>query len=98
MSTIFMFFAVVGGTILVCQFVLTCVGFGHDAHGGDHGGGADHDAGSLDHDVSSTDGHDAHGHHGSTWLFSVISIRTMIAATTFFGLGGLLAQSMQARP
>ena len=99
MSMIFMFCAVAGGTVLVCQLVLTLVGFGgHEAHGGDHGLGADHDAGGLDHDVTSADGHDAHGEHGSTWLFSVISIRTLIAATTFFGLGGLLAESMQARP
>ncbi len=98
MSTLFTFCAVVGGTILVCQFVLTLVGFGgHELHLGDHGAGG-HDLAEMDHDVASPDGHDADGHHGSTWLFSVISIRTMIAATTFFGLGGMLAQSQQARP
>ncbi len=98
MSAIFMFCAVVGGTILVCQFVLTLVGFGgHGLHFGTDGTDVGHDLGGVDH-ADSPDGHDAHGHHGSTWLFSVISIRTLIAATTFFGLGGLLAQSLEARP
>jgi hypothetical protein len=91
MSALFVFCAVVGGTILICQLVMTLVGFSHDMHLETDGD----DLGEAVHDVASPDGHDAHGHHGSTWLFSVISIRTVVAATTFFGLGGLLAQSLQ---
>jgi hypothetical protein len=88
------FFAIVGGTILVCQLVLSLIGLGGE-HGGFDGGDAG-DAGSDfgGHDVASPDGHDAHGHHGSTWLFGVVSFRTLVAAATFFGLGGLLSDSL----
>lgn len=96
MTTVFLFCAVIGGTILVCQFILTLFGFaGDDLHGSDidvshdvHGSG----------ETASPDGHDAHGQHGSTWLFSIVSVRTLVAASTFFGLGGLLAESLAARP
>ena len=64
--------------------------FSADLHGetaGDHAGdghpGGDHPAGA------------AH-HHGSTWLFGVISFRTVVAALAFFGLAGLAAQSAEA--
>ena len=100
MTAIFVFCAVVGGTILVCQFVLTLVGFGHDV-------------GDLAHDISTdvhtdihTDAHDGADHqenaaenHGSSWLFGVISFRTLVAASAFFGLAGLAAESARfARP
>lgn len=100
MVNLFTFFALVGGTILVCQFVLTLVGWGGDhAHGGDIGHAELHgDHGGLDHDMTSPDGHDAHGHHGSTWLFGVLSFRTLVAAATFFGLGGLVADSLKQPP
>ena len=90
MTPIFVLCAVIGGTILVCQFVLTLVGFGHDV-------------GELAHDVSvdmHTDVHDpsgthsdATGQHGSSWLFGVISFRTLVAASAFFGLAGLASES-----
>ncbi|MGI8979624.1 MAG: NfeD family protein [Pirellulaceae bacterium] len=94
MTAIFVLCAVIGGTILVCQFVLTLVGFGHDV-------------GELAHDVSvdvhtdapadAHDGGDTHGdesgHHGSSWLFGVISFRTLVAASAFFGLAGLASES-----
>jgi membrane protein implicated in regulation of membrane protease activity len=100
MTYLFLFFAVVGGTVLICQFVLTLVGLsgGHDlpddlsgGGGGFHGGDV-HDVGSghtgdAGHDHSA-DGHD----HASSWLFGVISFRTLIAASTFFGLAGLAAE------
>jgi membrane protein implicated in regulation of membrane protease activity len=97
MPLFFMICAVVGGTILICQFVLTVVGLG-----GEHGVDAGHDA--L-HDFSGDTGHDGgsgHAHsghysahdHGSAWLFAVISFRTLVAAVAFFGLVGLAAQSM----
>lgn len=101
MTYLFLFFAVVGGTVLVCQFVLTLVGLsgGHDLpddlsadgaggfHGGDvHNVGSDH-AGDAGHDHA-TEGQD----HGASWLFGVISFRTLIAASTFFGLAGLAAE------
>lgn len=101
MTYLFLFFAVVGGTVLVCQFVLTLVGLsgGHDLpddlsgadaggfHGGDvHAVGAGH-SGDAGHD------HTAGGQeHASSWLFGVISFRTLVAASTFFGLAGLAAE------
>jgi membrane protein implicated in regulation of membrane protease activity len=91
LSWLFLICAVVGGTVLVCQFVLTLVGLG-----GDHADFS-HD---VPHDFSAGDthggdaaGHDAHGDHGSSWLFGVISFRTLIAAATFFGLVGYAAES-----
>lgn len=107
MSMLFMVCAVVGGTILVCQFLLTVIGLGEHgfesgddlAHdfSGDAGdvGDAGHD-GDIDHGAP---GHAAHGHgaahgHSTAWLFAAISFRTLVAAFTFFGLVGLTARSM----
>lgn len=94
MTSLFVLCAVIGGTILVCQFVLTLVGFGHDV------GDMAHDVSVDVHtDVAAAphDGADAHGdesgQHGSSWLFGVISFRTLVAATAFFGLAGLAADS-----
>jgi membrane protein implicated in regulation of membrane protease activity len=94
MTFLFILCAVIGGTILVCQFVLTLVGFGHDV------GDLAHDA-SVDvhtdvpgdvHAGDATHG-DESGHHDSSWLFGVISFRTLVAASAFFGLAGLASQS-----
>lgn len=97
--------AAVGGTILVCQFVMTLVGLGHghgDLGGGDVHFDMGHDVGSGD--VGSGDagaGHDAHGHDGQTdhvssnWLFGVITFRTVVAALAFFGLAGLAGEQVQ---
>jgi membrane protein implicated in regulation of membrane protease activity len=100
MTGFFLICAVVGGTVLICQFVLTLVGLGGD-HGIDLAHDVPHDfSGDAGHDVPAGDahgadaaGHDAQGHHGSSWLFAVISFRTLVAAATFFGLTGLAAQS-----
>ena len=73
LGNFFILCAVVGGTIMVCQFVLTMIGLGGDADFADH----------VPDDLSS----DSHGDHGS-WLFGVISFRTLSAAFGFFGLGG----------
>lgn len=83
MWTVFLFCAVIGSTIFVVQFVMALVGLGH----------ADFD---VAHDIPDHfgDALDAHGHvidHGSTWLFGVISFRTVVAALAFFGLGGIAA-------
>jgi membrane protein implicated in regulation of membrane protease activity len=100
LTWLFLLMAVVGGTVLIVQFVLTLVGLG-----GDHGLDVSHDvpadfSGDVGHDVhiggdhgAEASGHDAAGHHGSSWLFAVISFRTLVAAATFFGLAGLAAQS-----
>lgn len=82
MDMIFQACAIVGGTLIVCQFLLTLFGMGGD-HDADHGGDA---------------GHDVHGHdhggadHGSSWLFGMLTVRTLSAAAAFFGLTGLAAR------
>jgi hypothetical protein len=92
METIFLLCAVVGGTVLVCQFVMTLSGLG-DGHGDFDAGG--HDFGGHGHDAGH---HGDHDHHGSTWLFGVITFRTMVAALAFFGLAGRAAQSAGFEP
>ena len=93
MTAIFVLCAVIGGTILVCQFVLTLVGFGHDV------GDMAHDVSADVHTDVHTDAHTGDSHddqssqHGSSWLFGVISFRTLVAASAFFGLAGLAADS-----
>lgn len=88
MDMIFQACAIVGGTLIVCQFLLTLFGMGgdHDAdHGGDAGG---HDAGG--HDAGAHD----HGHtdHGSSWFFGMLTLRTVSAFAAFFGLTGMAAR------
>ena len=100
MFQVFLVCAVIGGTIFIVQFVLALVGFG----GEDFELGDDipddmpedfpeefGDAGDVD---AVTDGQGDVHDHGSTWLFGVISLRTVVAATTFFGLAGIA--SLQA--
>jgi len=98
MYWLFMICAAVGGTVFILQFILAVVGAGLDdvdfAHDVPHD--MPHD---MPHDFSGQMGGDAghvtdHGHvHGSTWLFGVISFRTVVAALTFFGLAGLASLS-----
>ena len=97
MTPIFLFFAVVGGTVLVFQFVLTLIGLGSDGDVPDDlPDDMPHDlAFDASHDVSADahGGHDASHGHDSSWLFGIISFRTLVAAAAFFGLGGLAASS-----
>ena len=75
METVYLVCAVVGGTVLVCQFVMTLLGLG-----------GDHDAGG-DHDVAHDAGHHEAGHdHDSSWLVGVLTFRTLVAALAFFGV------------
>lgn len=89
--------AVLGGTVLLCQFVLTLIGFDSDADiddlGGDSAGEPDHGAG-HDADYDGSDGH----HHGANWIFGVLTFRTIVAALTFFGLTGLAGNSAGMSP
>lgn len=93
MTTVFLFCAVVGGTILVVQFVMTLLGLtGESILAEGHDGGAHFgpwDAAAAGHSGDHAAGLD----HGSTWLFAVISFRTLVAAAAFFGLIGLAAQA-----
>jgi hypothetical protein len=77
MDTVFVACAAIGGTLLVCQFLLSVLGFGH--HDIEH-----------DHDVGHHGDHD-HDHDREAWYFSILTFRSLVAAVTFFGLGGMIA-------
>ncbi|MCI0457861.1 MAG: hypothetical protein L0Z62_12915 [Gemmataceae bacterium] len=78
MENVYLVCALVGGTLLVAQFLLGLVGFGdhHDVTG-------DHDVG-MDHDAGHAVGHE----HAGAWFLGVLTLRTVAAALTFFGLVG----------
>lgn len=98
MTVIFLGCAIVGGTVLACQFFLSLLGLGHDADLGDVGGhDVPHD---FSHDLAAHDAHggDAHNHgdaqqHQSSWLAGILTIRTLTAAVTFFGIAGMAADT-----
>jgi membrane protein implicated in regulation of membrane protease activity len=87
MDTFYLLCALVGGTILVCQFVMTVLGLSGDA--GDASGDVAADAGGIDGGAIDVPDH-ATGHHRHTteWFFKVISFQTVVAAFAFFGLAG----------
>jgi hypothetical protein len=107
---VFIICAAVGGTILVIQFVMTLIGLGGHAFDVDVSTDVGHDFGGVGGDVHVDTGGDVQvdhagdtthhvdqaAHHGSTWLFGVLSFRTIVAALAFFGLAGLAAQSADA--
>ena len=91
METVYLVCAAVGGTLIVCQFLVTLLGLGgHDSV--DAGG----------HDVSM--GHDVGGSHEvghgtePAWFFSMLTFRTLTAAAAFFGLAGLAAINAELEP
>ena len=106
-DTIFLYSAIIGGTVLAFQLGLMLLGLGgdggHDFSGGDIGdvsGGLDLPDGDLSggadghHHSSWTQAADADlGHPGGHWFYEVLSLRTLGAAVTFFGLAGKTAQS-----
>jgi len=102
LDSVFLLAAIVGGTVMVCQFLMTLVGMDdggghggmdHGGHGGfdDAGHGADH-GGADHHDTSlSTAADGSVQHPDSSWLFGVLSFRTLVAAAAFFGIAGKAA-------
>jgi hypothetical protein len=89
MDTAYLICALVGGTLVICQFLLTLLGLGghHDA-GGDHDISG-HDAGGHDAAGHDTE-HDQHGHSSAaSWFLSILTFRTLTAGVAFFGLTGL---------
>ena len=74
MYWVFLTCAVLAGTVFVVQFLLAVAGVGLD--------------GDMPDDIPDDlpDGSDA---HGSSWLFGVLSFKTIVTALTFFGLAGL---------
>ncbi len=91
LDTLFTFAALVGGTVLLFQFALMLLGFGDDggdlagADGGDLSAGGDVTAGDPAwHEAADAD----LGHPGAPWFYEMLSLRTLSAAVTFFGLAG----------
>lgn len=100
LSMLYLIAAVIGCTILVCQFVLALVGLGHGgADFGHHGGGdfhGDAHGGSFDgHDMADSHAGPSADHADSTHLFAVLSFRTLTAAAAFFGVTGLALQNSE---
>jgi len=98
--------AILGGTIFLGQFVLSLVGLTGDHEltgdssgdhfdgGGDHADGSSHDATDGDSHHGTSAGHES----ANSWFIRVLSVRTVVAGLTFFGLGGLTANAAGARP
>lgn len=89
LSYIFMISALLGGTLFVGQFLLSLLGLG------------DHAGGDMDVHVDVAGHLDTHGgthDSGSSWMFSLVSFRALVAALTVFGLSGLALHSMEVRP
>ncbi len=90
MQYVFIVSAILGGTVFLLQFLLALIGFGSEELDF-----ADDVPDDLDLDVPDDIDIDHTGpiDHGSTFLFGVISFRTVVAALTFFGLAGLASLS-----
>ena len=91
MYPVFLICALVGGAVMIIQFALTLIGLGGEAFDVD----TDFDV-DVDVDVDTDFDADAAGHGDhvdSSWLFGVISFRTVVAAVAFFGLAGMAGQS-----
>jgi hypothetical protein len=92
MEILYLVCAVLGVTVLAFQFLLGLVGLGHH-----HDAGDSHDL----HDTGDHDGHgqahdDHEGHEQSTSRFArVLTLRTLVAGLTFFGLAGRAAVAGQ---
>lgn len=101
MEKVYFVCAVFGGTLFVCQFLMSLAGLGgeHDL-GGDHLDGGDHfgDGDSPGDAEHGADGHDTDHESAHSWFLGVLSFRTIVAGLTFFGLTGLAAEARQAHP
>jgi hypothetical protein len=97
MSTLFLFCAVIGGTLLACQALLAVLGLGGHHVFGDHDFAGDHsDALAADHDFDHAGAeHDVaqSADHGGASLFRILTFRAVTAALAFFGLTGLATRA-----
>jgi hypothetical protein len=89
METLFLFCAIFGGTVLVAQFFL---GFGSEEQGSEGPEDAPDAIGGIEGDAGG-DAHGDAGHHDSTWVFGVLTLRTVLIGVTFFGLTGKAAMA-----
>jgi serine/threonine protein kinase/membrane protein implicated in regulation of membrane protease activity len=87
LTTFFTVCAVLGGTLLALQFLLSLMG---GAHG--------HEAGGHDLHIDHAD-HADHGHEGQgSWFSSALTFRAIVASLTFFGLAGRAALAAELEP
>ena len=96
---LFLFCAVLGGTIMILQLLFSLIGFGMD----DIGDGVDLSVDGMDADVEidgSAGGDFAEAGHNTMFVefLKVISLKTLIAGIAFFGLGGLIGLSLGFSP
>jgi hypothetical protein len=111
LTTVYFYAALIGGTCLAVQFVLMLLGIGDGDDALDSSHGADCSGSHAD----GMDGHSGHGHgspgsdHATgpatahpigNWFYEMLSLRTISAAVTFFGLTGktALARGMHPMP
>ena len=85
LTDVYLVCAVVGGTVLVLQTLLMAVGVSH----GDHDFGHD-----LVHDASQG----GEQHAGESAFLKWLSLRTIVACLTFFGLAGLASDKSGLSP
>ena len=99
MFTLYLVCAAAGSTLLVIMFLLTLTGLDGDVDAGgvdvDGDFGGDVPADGTEQAVDMLDDI-AEPHADSTVFFHVLSLRSVVAAIAFFGLGGMLAQSLGA--
>ena len=94
METTYLICAAVGGTLIVCQFLMTLFGLGghHDLAGGDHGDLAGGDHGGVGGPDASGDHTVGHGEE-STWFFGLLTFRTISAGLAVGALVSLMGAS-----
>ena len=90
LESLFLYAAVGGGVVLLTQLVMMV--FGGDDGGFDDGSSVSHSV--IDHSAVDHSGNNHHNNNGGVtdasgfWFFEMISLRTLAAAATFFGLVG----------
>lgn len=92
LELVFIYSAAIGGVFFLVQFLLSFLGGDGDELG---------DAGATDGGFDlNLDGGDAggHGHSVSSLFFEVLSLRTIAAGVTFFGLVGIASAKSGANP
>ena len=92
LESLFLYAAVGGGVVLLTQLVLMI--FGGDEGGFDDGVSSDHS--SVDHSGPNHQSSDGVTDASGFWFFEMISLRTLAAAATFFGLVGGAANATGA--
>jgi membrane protein implicated in regulation of membrane protease activity len=93
LTTVYTTCALLGGTLLACQFFLGLLGLGHDHEVGGHDFHGD--GGS---EVHHGDGQDTDQDAQASWLVGVLTFRTVVAALIFFGLTGRAAAAADIPP